>query len=144
MLFTFLTRNEIFEIPNYWFSKIGHVTLAYFKMSEITLRIECKHSRNPAGPASCRIPALNSRNLGFGHYGTFFQSLQKFEKWEVQNFLLSGDNKLCLCGWNRSEVLRDPGGRASLPKGSNPWRIPRMSIIMQPLYPIFDLASSVP
>ena len=69
-----LDRNEIFGIPNYWFSKIGHVTLAYIKMSEITLRIECKHSRNPAGPASCRNRALNSRNLGFGHYGTFFQS----------------------------------------------------------------------
>ena len=69
-----LDRNEIFEIPNYVFFEIGHVTPADMKMSEITLRIECKHSRNPAGPASCRNRALNSRNLGFGHYGTFFQS----------------------------------------------------------------------
>ena len=67
-------RNEIFEIHNYWFSKIGHVTPADMKMSEITLRIECKHSRIPAGPASCRNRPLNSRNLGFGHEGTFFQS----------------------------------------------------------------------
>ena len=74
VLFTFLTRNEIFEIHNYWFFKIGHVTPEDMEMSEITLRIECKHSRNPAGPASCRNRALNSRNLGFGHYGTFFQS----------------------------------------------------------------------
>ena len=29
VLFTFLTRNKIFGIPNYWFFKIGHVTLAY-------------------------------------------------------------------------------------------------------------------
>ena len=69
-----LDRNKIFEIPNYVFFKIGHVTLADTKMSAIALRIECKHSRNPAGPASCRNRALNSRNLGSGHYGTFFQS----------------------------------------------------------------------
>ena len=68
-----LDRNEIFD-PNYWFSKIGHVTPADMEMSEITLRIECKHSRVPAGPASCRNRPLNSRNLGFGHEGTFFQS----------------------------------------------------------------------
>ena len=69
-----LDRKKIFEIPNYVFFKIGYVTPADMEMSEITLRIECKHSRNPAGPASCRNRALNSRNLGFGHYGTFFQS----------------------------------------------------------------------
>ena len=69
-----LDRNKIFRIPNYWFSKIGHVTPADMEMSEITLRIECKHSGVPAGPASCRNRPLNSCNLGFGHYGTFFQS----------------------------------------------------------------------
>ena len=69
-----LDRNKNFEIPNYWFFKIGHVTPADMKMSEIGLRIECKHSRNPTGPASCRNRALNSRNLGFGHEGTFFKS----------------------------------------------------------------------
>ena len=69
-----LDRNKIFGIPNYVFFKIGHVTLADMKMSAIALRIECKHSRNPAGPASCRNRALNSRNLGFGHDGIFFQS----------------------------------------------------------------------
>ncbi len=68
-----LDRNKIFEIPNYWFFEIGHVTPADMKMSEITLRIECKHSRIPARPASCRNRPLNSRNLGFGHEGTFFQ-----------------------------------------------------------------------
>ena len=67
-------RNEIFEIHNYWFSKIGHVTPEDMEMSEITLRIECEHSRIPARPASCRNRPLNSRNLGFGHEGTFFQS----------------------------------------------------------------------
>ena len=69
-----LDRKENFEIPNYWFCKIGHVTPADMEMSEITLRIECKHSRIPAGLASCRNRPLNSRNLGFGHEGTFFQS----------------------------------------------------------------------
>ena len=69
-----LDRKKIFKISNYVFFKVGHVTPVDMEISEITLRIECKHSRNPAGPASCRIPALNSRNLGFGHYGTFFQS----------------------------------------------------------------------
>ena len=73
----FISDRQTFRqtlFPNYVFFKIGHVTLADMKMSEIALRIECKHSRNPAGPASCRNRALNSRNLGFGHDGTFFQS----------------------------------------------------------------------
>jgi len=144
VLFTFLTRNEIFEIPNYWFSRIGHVTPADMKMSEITLRIECKHSRIPAGPDSCRNRPLNSRNLGFGHEGTFFRSYEKFEKWEVRNFLLSGESKLFLSEWNRSEVIHAPGGCASLDKQSGPPRIPRMCTIVNSLYPIFDLASSVP
>ena len=69
-----LDRIKNFEIPNYVFFKIGHVTLADMKMSAIALRIECKHSRNPAGPASCPNRPLNSRNLGFGNEGTFFQS----------------------------------------------------------------------
>ena len=139
-----LHRNGIFEIPNYWFSTIGHVTPADMKMSEITLRIECKHSRVPAGPASCRNRPLNSRNLGFGHEGTFFQSYQKFEKCEVLFFLLSGESKLFLSGWNRSEVLRGPGGCASLHKGSLPSRTPRMSTIDFASYPIFDLVISEP
>ena len=67
-----LDRNKIFEIPNYVFFRIGHVTTADMKMSAIALRIECKHSRNPAGPASCRNRALNRRNLGFDHEGVFF------------------------------------------------------------------------
>ena len=69
-----LDRNKIFKIPNYWFSKIGHVTPADMEMLEITLRIECKHTRVPAGSASCRTGTLNSRNRGFGHDGTLFQS----------------------------------------------------------------------
>ena len=69
-----VAQKKIFGIHNYWFCEIGHVTPADMKMSEIALRIECKHSRNPAGPASCRNRPLNSRNLGFGHEGTFFRS----------------------------------------------------------------------
>ena len=76
-------RNENFEIHNYWFSKIGHVTPEDMEMSEIILRIEWKHFRIPAGPASGRHCPLKSRNLGFGHLGTFVQSFWKFEKWEV-------------------------------------------------------------
>ena len=91
-----LDRNKIFEIPNYVFFKIGHVTPADMKMSEIALRIECKHSRNPAGPASCRNRPLKGRIVGFGHEGPFFRSFEKFGKWEVQNFVMSGESKLFL------------------------------------------------
>ena len=69
-----LDRNFFFEILNYWFSNFGHVTTKDMEMSGMVVRIECKHSRNPTGPASCRNRALNSRNLGFGHEVTFFQS----------------------------------------------------------------------
>ena len=55
-----LDRKKIFKISNYVFSRIGHVTPADMEMSEITLRIECKHSRIPAGPASCRNRPLKS------------------------------------------------------------------------------------
>ena len=75
-----LDRNEIFEIPNYWFSKIGHVTPENIEMSEITLQIEWKHSRISAGPACGRYRPLKGRNIGFGHDGIFFQSFGKFEK----------------------------------------------------------------
>ena len=67
-----LDRNKIFEIPNYVFFRIGHVTLENMEMSTIGLRIECKHSQNAAGPASGRNRPLNIRNLGFGHDGTLF------------------------------------------------------------------------
>ena len=69
-----LDRNKIFKISNYVFFRIGHVTPEDMEMSQIALRIEWKHSRIPAGPASGRNRPLNSRNLGFGHEGTFFQS----------------------------------------------------------------------
>ena len=82
--FVILDRNEIYEIPNYWFSEIGHVTPEDMEMSENTLRIEWKHFRKPAGPVSGRNCPLKSRNLGFGHHGTFFQNLGKFEKWEIR------------------------------------------------------------
>ena len=81
-------RNEIFEIHNYWFSEIGHVTPEDMEMSEIALRIECKHFRIPGGPASSRNCPLKSRNLSFGHHGTFFQSSGNFEKWEIPKQML--------------------------------------------------------
>ena len=80
---TILDRKEIFEISNNGFFISGHVTPEEMEMSEIILRIEWKHFRIPAGPASGRHCPLKSRNLGFGHLGTFVQSFWKFEKWEV-------------------------------------------------------------
>ena len=83
-----LDRKEIFEISNYVFFIIGHVTTQDMEMSEIALRIEWKHFQFPAGPASGRNCPLKSRNLRFAHIGTFFQSLRKFEKWEVPKKML--------------------------------------------------------
>ena len=82
-----LDRNKIFEIPNYVFFKIGHVTPADMKMSGIALRIEWRHSRIPAGLPSGPNYPLKSRNLAFRHEGTFFQSFGKFEKWGCQKKL---------------------------------------------------------
>ena len=95
------------------------------------------------GAGSGRNRPLNTRNLGFDHEGTFFQSYEKIEKW-VQKKLLSGESKLSLSGWNRSEVIRGPGGRASLHKGSHPGRKVQLSPIPLARYRIFDVASSGP
>ena len=141
---TILDRKENFEILNYVFFIIGHVTTEDMEMSEIALRIEWKHFRIPAGPASGRNCPLNSRNLGFGHEGTFFQNFEKFEKWEVQKKMLPGESKLFLSLWNRSEVLRDPVGCASIHKGPLPSRTVRMLLIRSATYLIFDLAISGP
>ena len=107
-----LDRQETFGIPNYEFCISGHVTPEDMEMSEITLRIEWKHFRIPAGPASGRNCPLKSRNHGFGHHGTFFQSLRKIEKWGVPKKLLPTRSELFRSGWNRSGVNRLPGGRA--------------------------------
>jgi len=139
-----LDRKEFFEKSNYWFCKIGHVTSENMEMSGIALRIEWKHSRIPAGPPSGRNRPLKSRNLGFRHEGTFFQSLGEIENGRTKKKLLSGESKVFLGVWNWSEVLRGSGGCASLHKGPGPTRIPRMCRIVLASYPIFDLASSVP
>ena len=47
---TILDRKEIFEISNNGFFISGHVTPEDMEMSEIALRIECKHFRIPGGP----------------------------------------------------------------------------------------------
>ena len=135
-----LDRNEIFGIHNYWFSEIGHVTPEDMEMSEITLRIECKHFRFPGGPASGRNCPLKSRNLVFGHPGIFFQSLGIFEKWENRKNVLAMQSKLFRSGRNRSEVNRWAGGRAILRKRSSPARKARVCSISFAGYPIFDLA----
>ena len=114
MFCVILDRKEIFEISNNGFFEVGHVTIQNMEMSEIALRIEWKHFQIPAGPASGRNCPLKSRNLGFGHIGTFFRSFRKFEKWEVPKKLLAIQSKLFLGGWNRSGVNRWPGGRAIL------------------------------
>ena len=76
-----LDRKEIFEIFNYVFFIIGHMTIQDMEMSEIALRIEWKHFQIPAGPPSGRNGPLKSRNRGFAHHGFFFRCLGKFEKW---------------------------------------------------------------
>ena len=139
-----LDRKNIFEISNYVFFKIGHVTPSEMEMSSMSLRIEWKHSRIPAGPASGRNHPLKGRIVGFGHEGPFFRSFEKFGKWEVQNFVMAGESKLFVGVQNRSEVIRVPQGRASLCKGSRPGRKVQMSTIVAASYPIFDLASSGP
>ena len=84
-----LDRNKNFEISNNGFFINGHVTPEDMEMSAIVLRIEWKHFRIPAGPASGRNCPLKSQNLGFGHHGTFFQSSGKFEKWEIEKKMLA-------------------------------------------------------
>ena len=121
---------------------IGHVTTEDMEMSEIALRIEWKHFRIPAGPASGRNCPLKSRNLGFGQIGTFFRSFGKFEKWEVPKKLLAIQSELFLGGWNRSGVNRWPGGRAMSGKRPGPPRKARVGTIPLAGYPIFDLAIS--
>ena len=135
-----LDRLRIFEISNNGFFRGGHVTPEDMDMSEITLRIEWKHFRIPAGPASGRNCPLKSRNLRFAHIGTFFQSFWKFEKWEVPKKLFVIQSKLFLGGWNRSGVNRWPGGRAMSGKRPSPPRKPRVCNISPAGYPIFDLA----
>ena len=107
-----LDRKQNFQISNNGFLISGHVTPESMEMSEITLRIEWKHFPIPAGPASGRNCPLKSRNHGFGHHGTFFQSLRKIGKWEVPKKLLPMPSELFLSGWNRSGVNRWPVGRA--------------------------------
>ena len=139
---TILDRKEIFEISNNGFFISGHVTPEEMEMSEIILRIEWKHFQIPAGPASGRNCPLKSRNLRFAHIGTFFQSLRKFEKWEVPKKMLPMQSELFLSGWNRSGVNRWPGGRAIPGKRPHPPRKVRMSRIFPGRYSIFDLAIS--
>ena len=134
-----LDRNEHFEISNNGFFIRGHVTPEDMEMSEITLRIEWKHFQIPAGPASGRNCPLKSRNLSFAHHGTFFQSLRKFENWEVPKKLLPTQSELFFRGWNRSGVNRWPGGRALSGNGACPARKVRVLRISLAGYPIFDL-----
>ena len=137
---TILDQKDFLFFLNYWFWTKGHVTIKHMEMSRIALRIEWKHFRIPAGPSSGRNGPLKSRNLGFGHYGTFFQSLGKFEKWGHQFFLLAMWSKLFLSGWKRFGVHRWSGGRAMSGKRPSPSRKARVSNIPLAGYPIFDLA----
>ena len=110
------------------------------EMSGIAVRIEWKHFRIPAGPSSGRNGPLKSRNLGFGHYGTFFQSLGKFEKWANQKKMLAMQSNVFLSGWKIFGVNRWPGGRAMSGNGARPGRKARVSRISFAGYRIFDLA----
>ena len=81
----------------------------------------------------------SSREVRIGHKCTFFQSLRKFEKWEVPKKLLLIQSELFLGGWNRSGVNRWPGGRAISGNGARPSRKARVVPIPFAGYPIFDL-----
>ena len=112
------------------------------EMSEITLRFECKHSRIPAGPASCRNRPLNSRNLGFGHIGTFFSEFQEIWKMGGAQKNVSNPERTFSermkpvrgqsVAWRSCYVRKRPG----------PPRKPRVLPISLAGYSIFDLARS--
>ena len=97
---TILDRTDFFEISNNGFFGVGHVTSENMEMSAIALRFEWKHFRIPAGPAYSRNRPLKSRNLGFRHEGTFFQSLGEIENGRTKKKLSSGEKKVFLGGWN--------------------------------------------
>ena len=137
---TILDRKHFLDFLNYWFWKIGHVTTEYMEMSGIAVRIEWKHFRIPAGPSSGRNGPLKSRNLAFGHYGTFFRSLGGIEKWEIDFCLLAWQSKVFLRGWKRFGVNRWPGGRAMSGNGARRPRKPRVLTISLAGHPISDLA----
>ena len=137
---TILDRKYFPIFLNYWFWTKGHVTIEHMEMSGIAVRIEWKHFRIPAGPFCSRNMPLKSRNLCFGAYGTFFQSLGKIEKWAIRNFLLVMWSKLFLGGWKWSGVNRWPGGRAMSGKRPSPTRKVRVCTISRAGYPIFGLA----
>ena len=91
--------------------------------SRMTLHIEWKHSRMPAGPASGRIRPQKVRNVSFRPEGTFFRSLGNIPCEKQNFFLLPWKSKLFLSGWNRSGGLRDPGGCGSPQKSSLTTRV---------------------
>ena len=93
-----------------------------------------------SGVCGACFRSKSSREVRFGHKCTFFQSLRKFEKWEVPKEMLAMQSELCLSGWNRSGVNRWPGGRAIFGNGAHPSRKVRVVRIRFPGYPIFDLA----
>ena len=134
-------RKHFLDFLNYWFSKNGHVTTEHMEMSGIAVRIEWKHFRIPAGPFSSRNMPLKSRNLCFGAYGIFFQSLGNFEKWEKQKKMMSMWSNVFLGGWKWSGVNRWAVGRVMSGKRPSPPRKARVLTIRFAGYPIFDLAT---
>ena len=136
---TIFDRKHFLDFLNYWFWTNGHVTTEHMEMSGIAVRIEWKHFRIPAGPPFDRNMPLNSRNLCFADYGTFFQSLGKFER-ENRKLLLAMWSKLFLSGWKRFGVHRWPGGRAIAGNSARPGRKTHVSRFLLAGYPIFDIA----
>ena len=93
-----------------------------------------------SGACGASFWSKSSREVRNGQKFSFFQSLRKFEKWEVPKEMLAMQSELCLSGWNRSGVNRWPGGRAMSRNGAHPSRKTRVRLIAFAGYPIFDLA----
>ena len=104
-------RMNFFEFFSSHFSRKWKLFGQGMEMSGMALRTEWKRSRVIAGPRSGRNPLVK---CGMDTNALFFQSLRKFQKWEVAEKKLAMQSELCLSGWNRSGVNRWPGGRAIL------------------------------
>ena len=71
-------RMNFFDFSSSHFSRKWKLFGESMEMSEMTLRIEWKHSRMPEGPSSSRNHPLKVRNVSFRPEDTFFHSFGKY------------------------------------------------------------------